>query len=357
MRRVLREELGGIRVTGIIPTIVLNDGLKSVFYCWIRKPVPGYAEAFIADDPDKYLQVSWEQGSYTYFAKAKYIKPSGIITVSLRSREVFKYGMFTIGTKLPPKHSNGPILWFGFEADDLFLGGVAHYAYSIDTGRLEAYVGNGMFVKYDLTEFLPGDYTENRHYYSIMYAGNTILHYIDGVVRAITILVDGCEPVSSIIYDGKPYKLGVAGFRPSPFLRVLLDIDGGDLLREWIWEDIHPWALRVLPGDSTTTLHTYLYRDPDGLPLKDMITLDRVVSTPIPGVGSKTVYFQVDNPGKLEIQALIGVDRWRVYDIMEIPKDKLLSYNITGNALAYRLVFEPTRTPTKIIDAAAFVSQ
>lgn len=349
--------IGGGFASSVVPTIALADGLKSLFYCWVRKPVPGYAEAFIADDPDRYFQIGWEEISYTNFARARYVKPSGFITVSLRSKEVFMYGLFIIGAKLPPRQPGGPVLWFGFEADDLFLGGVAHYAYSIDKGRLEAYVGNGSVLRYDLTEFLPSDYSASRHYYSVTISRNLVMHHIDGFLRAVTVIVAGSEPISSVVYNGKPYKFGVTSLRPPPALRVLLDIDGGDISREWVWDDIHPWALRVMPGEPSTALHMPLYRDPGGEPLRDYISSGGdVVTAPIPGIGAKTIYLQAESPGRLEIQALVGVDRWRVYDAIETAGGELLSYTIEGDALAYRLKFEPRSNPARIVDASAIIS-
>jgi hypothetical protein len=81
--------------TGIRYSPVLAEDLSKLFYCWVRVPSqrPGFAEEFKPCRPEDFWRIGNEEKSYTDFV-ASYTKPKGYITVSLRSREAFRFGVF-----------------------------------------------------------------------------------------------------------------------------------------------------------------------------------------------------------------------------------------------------------------------
>ncbi|MEM4455573.1 MAG: hypothetical protein QXT28_12720 [Thermofilaceae archaeon] len=355
MRRVQREE--AFRKRGIRPSVALTDGIKSMFYCWVRKPVEGYAEAFVQDDPEKYLRVDWRETSYTNFAEAKFVKPAGIITVSLRSREVFKYGFFSIETTLPPATEGGPALWFGFESDDYFRGGIAYFQYQVSTGKLYARVGSGSArITADLTQFLPSGYTTSRAIYSILIKRNMVVHMINGGVKCVTITGIGDSPYSAVIYSSPPFYVAKTQDFPVSALPVLIDIDGGDTSKEWVWDNVHPWLIRVGEGEPDAAFITALFAWGTGTVLRNYsISSGSVTSNPIPGVGRKSIGIVVDTAGTVELQAYSAGAGWATYDTYQITANKWLILKPDIDADMFRIIYTPSTYPAKVIDTVAIV--
>lgn len=340
---------------GLRPSTAIHEGIDKLFYCWIRKVGSGdIAEEFIPDKPSKYWQFTWKEKSYSNFIDSKYVKPEGIQTVSLRSKQLFSYGVFSLRAKLP-KESNAPVYWFGFECDDLFQGGVIHFNWSPNTGSLYAYAGSSKGkVVMNLTEFVPADVDTAYHIYKIVVKPNMALWYIDGILRAIAVLFAGDTAYSGVIYDGSRYKLGVTQDIPARDLAVLLDIDGApDVYHEW--KDLHPWGLRVSNGSKDYPLYTPLFNDPDGSIWRSFSVSGAVTSMPLPGVGHKTILFSSNTNGQLVIELMTSVGRWYEFDTVTVTANKLIAYETTKNAYAIRVRYEPSTTPATINDATAII--
>lgn len=99
---------------------IMSEGLDNSFYCWarVKSDLKDVEERFIACKASDFWRFSGDESKYTYFLSS-YVKPAGYITVSLRSKESFRNGLFELRTLLP-RWDSGPMLWFGFENEDLF---------------------------------------------------------------------------------------------------------------------------------------------------------------------------------------------------------------------------------------------
>lgn len=318
---------------------ILERGIGDAFYCWVREPTGGGGERFRLEDPEKFWTISWEERSYTEFARARYARPPGLVTLSLRSRETFRYGVFQILARLPDWGPQGPMLWFGFEVEDLFGGGVVHFM--LQGGVLRAFAGAWPSP---LSLRLPGppaDYSVKRHTYTVRVHRNVALWFIDARLAAAVALADSERPLA--LHEGAPYSLGVTALRPSSSLAVLIDIDGGAVDREWAWDDLHPWQLRVLEGDERPNLALKLYRHASDEPMEGALK-GPVTSHPVPAAGS-TVEFalaaDVNGIARFEACSLDG--RWFTLDEAELRAGKPLRWRASVGAPFARVVVEPVR--------------
>jgi len=332
----------------IRPTAALAEGLGSLFYCWVRKlGVEGYAEEFEDAKPEAYFSVGWRESRYTEFTLARYAKPRGIQTVSLRSRRCFEYGVFEIEAKLKPM-DGGPMLWFGFEVDDLFRGGVAHFMF--DTGRrmLYGYTGRRWNISFQIP--LPDGYDDRRHSYIVAVMRGMVIHMVDGFIRGLTLSswVDGCKPIT--VYNGPPYALCLAPAPPPSSMPVLIDIDGAADL-EYVWEDIHPWLIRVTDGDPDIPVKLNLYSWQSGSIWRDKPVDERELSAPIPGLNRDAiVMLSVDKPGWIRVEALTDPEYgWSIRDSYRLKPLESNIIKLEHGLYAYRLSYEPDTSPAKIL--------
>ncbi|MEM4461735.1 MAG: hypothetical protein QW695_02535 [Candidatus Bathyarchaeia archaeon] len=332
----------------IRPTIALTEGLDRIFYCWIRRlATEGYAEEFESVDPSKYFLIDWRESRYTVFTSARYVKPKGIQTVSLRSKKCFNYGIFEIETRLKPM-DNGPMLWFGFEVDDLFRGGVAHFMFDTNRRTLYGYSGRRWTISFQIP--LPDRYGEERHSYIVAVKRGLIAHIVDGSIRGLTISswIDGCK--SHTVYGGPPYTLCISPAPPPPSMPILIDIDGaGDL--EYVWEDIHPWLIRVTDGDPDTPIRLNLYSWGSGSIWVDRPIDRHEISTPIPGLQKKVItVLSVDKPGWVRVEALAEPRyEWCTYNSYRVKPSEVNRMELDYGLYTYRLIYEPDTNPAKIL--------
>jgi len=326
---------------GIRYSSVLHEGLSSVFYCWLRvKRSTEVEEEFVACRPEDFWKFTGEERSYTNFV-ARFVKPRGVVTVSLRSRQAFNFGVFELRTELP-RFPEGPMLWFGFEADDLFGGGVLHFMWRSSEGRLYAFVGSSSArAEMELTPIIGADLSSGHHHFKIVYRRGLALWYVDGFLRALAILGAGDVCDAAILYSSKPYAVGCVRDPPAAELPILLDIDGGDTSKEYVWKGIHPWGLRVFNGDPELPLFLDLYLENTDTRLRGSVVEDRVVSAPFPGtLSEKELWFEASSSGRLIVESFEG-DRWSTYAILNVKKNEPHNLKIKDRALMYRTVFEP----------------
>ena len=331
----------------------LEEGVDNLFYCWTRRILGNeYDEEFHPDRASKYWLFDEYENKYTVFPVARYVKPKGFATVSLRSKDIFPYGFFELTTKLPP-WSEGPTLWFGFEIEDLFGGGVIHFKFVPgNPGQLSACAGAfSRPLCMELPNF-PRDYAEKRHVYSIRVHRSMAVWSIDGVPRGFIIYPDNVEE-PKVIVKNSPYAIGIAPVRPSTSLSILLDIDGHPE-NEYVWEDLHPWGLRVLPGDPEPKLALKFY-ETSGSKLIGQRFDDEVISHPVPtyDLKRKTIYFKSSERGDLRIEVYTLSSGWEEYDNIKVLDNKLHRINIESEALLLRIAYIPVESG--VIKVAEFL--
>ncbi|MEM1508638.1 MAG: hypothetical protein QXY49_03925 [Thermofilaceae archaeon] len=329
----------------------LEEDSSKLFYCWVRESLANGRERFRPDDPRKYWKVSWEERTYTEFEHASLVRPPGLTTLSLRSRSVFKYGVFQLSARLPPWKEDSPMLWFGFEAEDLFGGGVVHFLYH--KGKLRSFAGAWPAPLSFELPCLPEDYHVRRHIYTVKVHSTLALWFIDDKLRGVSALMDSGEGV--LVHEGPPYSCGITPMRPVQSMGILLDIDGGPIDREWAWDDLHPWQIRVLEGDPRPSIAMKLYRYASEKTLEGVIE-DSVASHPIPCAGSRvTLAFKADACGRLSAEAYTLKGEWGNIDSFEVQANKAIYWTLEVGSPFIRLCFEP-KSSGSITLAEAFIT-
>lgn len=337
--------MGGIRFGR-----ALERGLGELFYCWVREPTGNGSERFRLETPERFWQISWEERTYTEFTSARYVRPPGLVTLSLRSREVFRYGVFQLHARLPDWGAQGPMLWFGFEAEDLFGGGVAHFM--LQGSSLRAFAGAWPHPTSLRLAGLPDDFSSKRHTYTVRVHDNLCLWFIDDRLRAAMVLADSGRLLA--LHEGPPYSLGMTVLRPGS-MGILIDIDGGPTDREWSWEDLHLWQVRVLEGAPRPHLSLKLYRYGSEELLEGRIER-ALASHPVPAANSNVSFSllaTVDGAACIEACTLDG--RWLQLEQLEIRAGRPLHWSARVPQPFARLTVEP-RGRGEVALAEAFVS-
>lgn len=312
--------------------------MEKAFYCWVREQTALGGETFRAESPSRFWDYSWSEKSYTVFAGSTYRRPKGYITVSLRSRQAYRYGFFQLNARLPDWGEEGPMLWFGFESEDLFGGGVAHYM--LQGGKLRAFAGAWPSPTSLLVPGLPEDYASRRHTYTVRVHENMVLWFIDERLRAAMILTDSENMLA--LHEGPPYSLGVTMLRPGA-MGVLLDIDGGSTVRDWSWDDIHPWQLRVSEGSERPRLYLKLYRFGSDEPLEGGVE-GTVASHPVPAGGSNATFsLSASEECNIRVEASTLDARWVVLDEAPLSAGNLLHWERRVDHPFVRVVLEAKR--------------
>jgi len=335
---------------------ISGEGVDNIYYCWARVIVgsSGVAERFVPCKPSDFWRFSFNESTYPEFLNSYFIKPKGYQTVSLRSKQVFRYGIYEIRTKLPII-KDGPFFWFGFEHEDLFAGGVIHFQYITSSGSLKAFVGSiGSQLVMDLTEFLPPGFAKEKHWYKIQVLNDYVLYYIDERLRAIAILTSGDIRGSKVLYNYPPFKIGIVRDMPSLTLSTLFDIDGAPD-KDVVWPDINPWDIRVAEGRPDVTLYLQFYIFASDSMLAGRKVSSKVVTAPVPGLGDKTITFRINGSGKLVIEASMDGLTWvpiKSYILAE--NNNTVLTHITESYLLIRLVYEPT-SETLIKEASIII--
>ncbi|MCS7104881.1 MAG: hypothetical protein NZ954_04875 [Thermofilaceae archaeon] len=314
---------------------ILERDVQESFYCWVREAIGEGAERFRLEDPSKFWRFSWDEKIYTEFTEATYKRPPGLVTLSLRSREVFQNGVFQLHAKLPDWGPQGPMLWFGFEAEDLFGGGVAHFM--LQGGQLRAFAGAWPHPTSLRLAGLPEDYSSKRHTYTVRVHDRLCLWFIDNRLSAAMALTDSEK--NFVLYEGMPYSLGVTVLKPSA-MAILIDIDGGTTEREWVWNDLHPWGLRVLEGSAKPYLALKLYRYGRDETLEGKVE-GVTVSHPVPAAGSRVTFSVVSTVNLARVEACTLDGRWVVLDELELKAGKLLRWSEVVSEPFVRLTLEP----------------
>ncbi|MEZ0289809.1 MAG: hypothetical protein ABWJ42_01810 [Sulfolobales archaeon] len=321
----------------------LDEGIDRLFYCWarVKKYEEGVDEEFISCKPSDFWVFSGRESRYTEFVESYYMRPEGYVTVSLRSRDLFRYGLFELRVRLP-RVEGGPLLWFGFELEDLFGGGCIHFGWDTSRGELRAVAGGFISrVEMNLTKYLPERYSEEYNLYRIIRRRDLALWYINERLRAVAILGAGDVRDSKILYEEKPYYISVLRDTPALSLPVLLDIDAGDYSKPFEWRDLHPWNLRVAEIDPDTKIYLDLYAIGGEQRLTGSKVRERIISAPIPGGADRVnIVFTATGRGDLVIESSSG-DQWREYDRIFTSPNKRIIVRLSEPQLMYRIIFEP----------------
>ncbi|MDP7976557.1 MAG: hypothetical protein RAK25_05395 [TACK group archaeon] len=313
------------------PSPLFKGQLSDLFYCWIRKKTKD-GEEFLPAEPADFWKYDFSEHEYTDFVNSNYVKPKGVLTTSLRSKRAFDYGTFELRARLP-EAERGPVLWFGFELDDLFAGGLSHFGYWTHNGSLRGFCGAASLkATIDLTRFLPSDHQQVKHWYKITRGREFTLWFIDGKIRGMCVSAAGAP--TGTVYDGIEYSLALNGDMPSRRLPVLLDIDGADQA-DYAWEGLNPWDLRVSDGISGAPLHLKLEDEGGVLANRPLKKETKIISGPFPAIGNVRVRVASNAQLKITLEASDDGELWFpvAYAEGSIPSVEARSPGLIGRVI------------------------
>lgn len=192
------------------------------------------------------------------------------------------------------------MLWFGFEVEDLFGGGVVNFKYQ--NGKLFGYAG-GWGGESPLSLALPVEenLSTGRRVYSIRVYKRLALWFVDSSLVGVAILSNTGSNI--VLHEGYPFSIGITSVEPGYEMGVLIDIDGEPTNKEWIWADLHPWNLRVTNGCQDPSLYISLYNGETGEPLAGKRVSNEFVTLPVPVGGHKTsLYLTLDGEAEVTVE-------------------------------------------------------
>lgn len=190
----------------------------------------------------------------------------------------------------------------------------------------------------NLAAYLPGDYMTAVHYYACKLNKGTIEYRIDNALVLAAVMSPDYDAVYSLA--GPPYDIVIVPWHYNPFGMFHLHLEDTNSQGIPGFSDGEPLPLRTFPLYTTGTNTQW----------KALATAGAVLTShPVPvwGYGRKTLLFQADAAGNLDIQVYSG-GGWRswVPGGITLVANQLEVYNLNGEVPLARCVYTPTNADT-----------
>lgn len=273
--------------------------------------------------------------------------PSDWQHTAIFSRKAFMYPSLTAWAILPTLDPALTNFGFGFEDGGRAPGGAACFSGSGNLLRAETLARSigGHLV---LTPFLPADYDTAYHRYGVKINRCNVEYTIDGALVAIVLF--GLQSLTiPTIGNTLPYCLrGIATdlcVQMTSYLEVPYSNPNS-----WIGIPANDNYFVASDDDPLPPRCYKLYTEETSTEWNGLATAGNVVTShPIPvwGYPNKTLVFQADAAGSLDIQVYVGGD-WRswVPGGITLVANQLEVYNLNGEIAVARCVYTPTNNDT-----------
>ena len=301
-----------------------------------------------------------------YWTDEGYVIPSGYYNwLATYSKTSLMYPFLGVYMKLPDltNFPDGTTVWFGFEHGGNNKTGIAAFQYTKESGaeRLKVQYGSkSPWMTVDVTPLLPSNYKTMAHNYYIKVNIWGAEFYIES--NLVAVMLDGQHgSTQGEKVSAPPYSIGATNMPVIKRLHTLLEIafpsptfnnispNPGSLR-----VDVTPDWFRWGEGTPNPPRAFRLYRSGSTSYISGSSILDDVlISHPFPLFGrkEKTLYFQTNKSGTLNIEVLTITDKWRTYDKIRVVANKLLVYNFEGAIRIARITFVPHAYPARIDEA------
>jgi hypothetical protein len=328
-----------------------------------------------------------------YWLDYELLMPQGINSFEIACRKGLRYGFVSARVLLPnlagqgyryvyqPSPGSAIITWpmvmfcaLKFRGDSYPTVGMAGWALENDPERnvthLEAYVGDeytGYVITRDVDISFGPNWADWNPCYWVKVNKHQIWLGMNEWLCAVFILLRSSDSdVEHTLYDNTlPYSIRTVSLHTLPEVghpwieaHQLFKSDGkawGIELPDLGWR-YYTWY----EGDPCPPLTLPLYREASGYWLAGTsISSGSVTSHPIPtyGYSNKTLYFQANKAGTLEIQVYTLSGNWRSYDSKSVSAGSLLWYKMEGDAVLARVIFTPSSYPCTIQEAEVVMSE
>jgi hypothetical protein len=341
----------------------LREGLDAHFNCRIVK----------ADNTEVLDRISnyWSLTSYAWPFDGELKVPAGMVAVTGYYKRALQYPVMSVRTRLPNWSGVGEgsnrLHWFGFENGAYT--GVTMTAFNYrrmsdntDQMRLQvggAFSAGGKYVSVNVLPLLPSDYKTNYHVYTVKLARNASFFWCDNSLIAIILHNTNLEYNIGSWTAGSPYAIASCPLpvaqHASPFLELqvypVINVD----LKAWT----SPYQVRFSSGDPIQPLDLPLYVASSSTKLAGYsISSGSVTSHPFPlwGYRNRTLLFQADQVGSINIDLLTQTGNWRTYYSDTVSAGNLYWLKITVDGVIARLTFTPSTYPCNIAEAEVVLS-
>lgn len=304
-----------------------------------------------AVNPSKY----WTTSTVTV-DDGQFLSPVGYDHFAVYSKQLFKYPHFSFYSKLPALVNNGQEVFFGLENDSGWGNGAALFQYYRSAGTNHLAVGAGAAfagagVYQDIDNAIPSNSTTTRHVYEVIVTKRGAEFYIDRVLVAYA-------PNAAELNFTNITHPRVAYLKPNmvftPKMQAIIECAGRKVA---LSIPVNSYGIRVTDADPYPPRLYRLYSSGTDTLLAGLSVNPDVTSHPFPiyGCKNKTIHFQADEAGTLEIHLLTETNNWRTYDSVAIAANTLESYTIASEGVLARIKFTPTAPPANIDDAECVI--
>lgn len=267
-------------------------------------------------------------------------------SISVYTKQAFKYPVLWTRIQLPDLTGQTRRAWWGFENGSYAGNATALWRFDTKTDRLVAGPLLAPLKPINITNLLPSTYKTAMHYYVIEYTKPMAVFYIDNKVVCYQLFTPDSYFTG---IAGPPYAL-VPSRPMAAAVHAMVESVG---LGSQFDFPLSPYWFRVSEGDALPPRVIRLYQSTSTNLLAGLEVDPDITSHPFPvwGYEGKTIYFQADGAGTLDIEVLMSTGNWRTYATPAVVADTLLIHDIADNAVLARVVYTPTAAPDTINEA------
>ena len=285
-----------------------------------------------------------------YWTAAGLTIPANYTTLALFSRRPFNYGAVVMNGRFSTFALDGQIEFVGFEHD----GGhripyLLAYRYA---NHFNFVASAATTVHLRLDTLLPADYDTADHHYQVKLNKCSGEFYIDDVLKAIMLF--GVPEALPTWENNPPYALGsfisgIMGIGQSVCLEIWRDVLNAGANHTFPILNTSANNLVAADGDPLPPRQFALYTQNTATKWTGLATAIAVTSHPVPvwGYARKTLVFQANAAGTLDIQVYAG-GAWRswVPGGITLVANQLEVYNLNGEVPIARCVYTPVGADT-----------
>ena len=266
--------------------------------------------------------------------------------VAIYSRKAFIYPWLMVWTTLTAPIV-GATSWVGLENGARGYGGyVALKGAAAANWEFSAHASGDTGGDLDIQALLPAGYSAGKFHYTFKLNKCNAELWMGGPVSLLgrplrAIVLHGLQEQIPV-WEAEPYALG-GTVSPIPAQMTTL-IELGGTVSSFDIDMTNDNGFVAMDGDPLPPRQFQAYTENTNSKWKALATGgNKKTSHPVPvwGYTRKTLLFEADNTGTLDVEVYIG-GAWRVIDTPAVAASTLLQYDLTAEVPIARLVYDPT---------------
>jgi len=271
----------------------------------------------------------------------------------VRGYALLQYPVLTCNLRSddPTDYPDGTVYYYGFELGAGVGFGAAFVRVRNNGGTLEAELvvgGMGGQTSVEVTDLLPSDFLSTKYSYTIEVRKNFVALYSKyRRLKAMVVTTPPAgKPIDEVITENAPpYACAIKEIKPPRRMPPLIEAHQPDTgssdfhvycdISDYRWYEspvaVPDRSFVFSQWESNETLVS-------GSPYDSAVTSHPVI---LRGYDKRTILFQADTSGDLDIEVYTLEGNWRTYDTISISANTLENYIMTGKALFGRITYTP----------------